>query len=476
MKKLIITLLLIFPFLLGAQSFTPNSFTASAVGAIKDGAKVRLKKGTYKMTSKILKALAKKSKKNVSFTGQGGKVTWKSSNKNQPRVKFTKWKKLVFKNITFVNIEIQLIDCSNATIEKCTFTGQKYSKPLGKKDREYSLRVLKGSKNVVKNCKFTWTHKDPGSAIKTNGGKNFKFLNNTMKGRMKNCMTMITDKKSSTNVNPVTNHLVSGGSITTSLSRPELVKFEDHGLYLHNISNVVVNGVTFKGWTARKGGYGIKLKGVKRIEVKKNKFVSPGIIISEAKNWRNVNDHIWIHNNTFNGAGIHSSNKFDSNTINNSCLIEKNTFKNGIVEMKDEKAANVNKKNALAGKPGGVHRNCTKKAFKLKSGIKASKNSSNGCKKTENSKLDNGLLEIDLFPNPIGTDKQLTISYISKLGDDTLQVRIFNYLGQKVMDSSKKIVSGSNQIFINPSDLSKGIYLVKMNSAQGEVIKKLMVR
>ena len=74
--------------------------------------------------------------------------------------------------------------------------------------------------------------------------------------------------------------------------------------------------------------------------------------------------------------------------------------------------------------------------------------------------------QITLYPNPVETD----ILYLKSDDNSLFKVKIFDYLGRKVVEKDKIIDN------INISDLAKGDYLIKIFSNSGTQTEKLIVK
>lgn len=367
----LLMLLIFLPVGLFAITLNPLTFTESNLSTITNETKVYLEPGVYNLTSAMMNAWTSGAKNNVTFQGTGSGIVEMNgeSFSNQPQLIFSGWDSLMLKSIKFVNIEVQFDNCTNSTMDSLVFTGQKYT---GSYSRNYSIRILDGENCTVSNCHTEWTFTGwTGLGIKVSRGKSHRFINNTITGRLTSGMAIVADKKATNSKDPVTNHLVEGGMIRRDISSGE----EDHGMYIHNISNVTVRNVDFIGFTDDAGGQGIKIKGANYIEVDNCDFATSGIIIRVADNWPEANDHIWIHDNRLHDGSINSWTTLDDGfVINNSCVIENNYVFNGIVEAKTEDPASFNMYNDLAGKDGGIYNNHTNSAIDILAGINVSGN------------------------------------------------------------------------------------------------------
>lgn len=377
-RRLLFIFLSLFPVVLSAITLNPSAFTAGNLNNVSNGDTVYLEPGVYNITLDIISAWTSKAKDNVTFqsTGSGTVEMDGTGFSSMPEMVFNNWNNLLLKDIKFVNIELQFDGCTNSTMDNLVLTGQKFDFPFPGKGT-FCLRVIDGINCIVKNTTVDWTYEGwNGKGIKVNGGTNHQFLNNKITGRLIGAMSIITAKKASNNKNPVTNHIVRGGYMIRTIPSSEYIaEQEDHGIYIHNISHVTIDSVSFFGWTKNASGHGVKIKGANYIEVKNCIFNTSGVIIRVADNWNDANDHIWIHDNKLNDGDINSWTSLDDKfCINNSCVIENNIIYNGSISATTEDAPTFNMFNNLANKDGGVYNNHTKTELIILDGINKSGN------------------------------------------------------------------------------------------------------
>ncbi|HMB99520.1 MAG TPA: T9SS type A sorting domain-containing protein [Flavobacteriaceae bacterium] len=74
------------------------------------------------------------------------------------------------------------------------------------------------------------------------------------------------------------------------------------------------------------------------------------------------------------------------------------------------------------------------------------------------------LEKIKIFPNPVSSN------YVNIATTQDLDVILYNVLGKQIL--TEKVTSSQNTIDL--SNFNKGIYLVKLISENGQVIKKLI--
>lgn len=77
---------------------------------------------------------------------------------------------------------------------------------------------------------------------------------------------------------------------------------------------------------------------------------------------------------------------------------------------------------------------------------------------------------ISIYPNP--SNGNLNID-LSKLQSENIQIQLLNYAGQTVYETS--LIRKNDMELFNLSHLAKGIYMVRINTDQGIVIKKIVL-
>lgn len=429
---------------LSGQTLNPNTFTVSNLEALANGAIVNLEAGTYKVNQELLTAWSSGLKSNIQFRGPENEiVTIDASGLSNPgMLEFVNWNELSISHITFYNVELVLNGCNNAVLDAIEVKNNQYDSFYANRAM---LRILYGNSCTLKNSVINWTFTGwTGKGVKLLGGSSHLLENNHIIGGLRGGIAMRTlrnDTAEGLSVNPVTNHRINGGLIKRDITEGD----EDHGLYLHNISHVTVENVTFEGWSDTPAGQGIKLKGANHIEVYNNMFYDSGLIIRVANNWYDSNDHIWVHNNEFHQGNINSWTNLDDNfTINNSAVIEQNILHTGTVVANKEDPNIFNAFNSLANKAGGVYNNCTFEPIELVNGISASANTliANNCSLS----LDHNFKdELILYPNPVNQ-----IIHINFKG----RKRIYNTLGEHILTTNSKN--------IDISKFKSGTYIVKV--------------
>ena len=77
---------------------------------------------------------------------------------------------------------------------------------------------------------------------------------------------------------------------------------------------------------------------------------------------------------------------------------------------------------------------------------------------------------ISIYPNPSNGNINVDLS---KIQSETIQIQLLNYAGQTVYESS--LIRKNDKELLSLSHLSKGIYMVRINTEQGLIIKKIIL-
>ncbi|MFY0605093.1 MAG: Ig-like domain-containing protein [Cyclobacteriaceae bacterium] len=369
-------------------NLTPSTF-ANQLSNISSNSTYVLADGIYTVSGTDLTTWGAYMQSNVTFEGataNGAILQYTTSDMQE--LTFNNLNDIELKNLHFKNIRITYQECSDSKVTGISMSDPNYSTLGDKKSYERRFLVIRGgSDNVVSGCNLNWNNSTEGKfgrGINLDGGSNHKVINCTITGYLITALGVSTGRNDNSPaemlVDPTTNHEIIGGTFTRDPNSGTSNDHEDHGIYIHNAAYVTVTATTVTGWSTDASGHAIKLKGTNYIEIRNCTFNTSGIIIRVANNWHEANDHIWIHDNTFNDFGINSWTSLDDGyTINESCVIENNNILTGDVTASTELAASFNAFNALAQKNGGVYNNCVSNGTTLASGINESNNSTNGC-------------------------------------------------------------------------------------------------
>ena len=88
---------------------------------------------------------------------------------------------------------------------------------------------------------------------------------------------------------------------------------------------------------------------------------------------------------------------------------------------------------------------------------------------TSNAQLTEAISEPLIFPNPVTEN---SFNLVSRRGIS--QVRVYNLKGQLIYKKKINTKSREEKIVL-PEAITSGIYLIKINSSDGEVVKKISV-
>ena len=485
MKKASLFLLIILITLTGySQSVTTSNFKSKLPGLIDNpGQTITFAAGTYTVNRTELNTLfTNNTASNVTFRPHSGTVNIVCSYRTISDMTFNNKNGIKLQNLTLKNIKVEFNNCTNSKISTVKFRGGKVStsdftsaqvsQSQSKKVTWNYVALVDGANNTVENSNLKWQLNKPkkrGKGIKVNGGTNHKLLNNKIWGYMVNGVAIITGKKQDNNVTAKTEHLIQGGEIIRDASNPD----EDHGLYIHNITHVTVDGVKFTNWSKTGAGHGIKLKGVKKVTVKNCTFTKGGIIIREATNWGSINHNIYIYKNTFEQFGINGFGLNGRPSMYGSCRIESNKIRGNAsddvsISFPNETTV-FNSSNSQAPlysngnkRPGGVHSNCTTKNRVLDSDIYKTNNSSGSCSGSAKSTLSDKTIDLEnnfnVFPNPFKNNFTINLGNTHNVS----QVQLFDLNGKSILNRKVKGSETVIEINLTKHSISKGIYFLKI--------------
>jgi hypothetical protein len=145
-------------------------------------------------------------------------------------------------------------------------------------------------------------------------------------------------------------------------------------------------------------------------------------------------------------------------------------FSNSTIKMTDYGSSGMPKIVVLGGATHSVLFNSTVNTFNA-TNLQTAIN--NALAATAVVGLSSEILNVSLFPVPANNQTTLTIN-IKSLSN--VKVEIFNIVGKRVSEIfNNQLNSGNNEIQINTSDLTNGVYFVKVNADDRNKIIKLIV-
>ena len=83
--------------------------------------------------------------------------------------------------------------------------------------------------------------------------------------------------------------------------------------------------------------------------------------------------------------------------------------------------------------------------------------------------------EIIIYPNPIGQGNILKVNFTTKLTHDKVNVVLTNLSGQSVFNHVVNVKNGVNKLEFNTGALGQGIYILRLNSSEGQVVRKIKI-
>ncbi|MDD2798058.1 MAG: T9SS type A sorting domain-containing protein [Bacteroidales bacterium] len=378
MKKITLFLFIsMFPIITFGLTLNPTTFIASNINNLANGTTVNLQAGIYTLNRATLDAWSAGvlGKSNITYARTGsGTVLIKYSGIYQTEMILKNATNLLFENITFENIKVTYDHCINSTMNYLTSTVQNID-PAVDYNTVALLAFNYGDNCTISNCYLKWTYTGfNGKCVKSYRGTNHKFINNAIMGNLRGAYEIFSDISQ-----PKSNVLVQGGYIERQITGG----YEDHGVYFHDVSGGVIDGLIAKGWSETGSGGSIKIKNSDDIEVKNCTFFTSGILLRTGdvgSTWQHL-ENIYIHDNsiistTASNMSISTYMTPNANYDNPKALVFDNNkiFNDGITV--NNNASLFNQYSSRAGKNGGVYGNGYKSSssISLTSGINNSGN------------------------------------------------------------------------------------------------------
>ena len=324
-----------------------ENFSASKLQSIPANSTVLFEPGVYSMTAEICSAWAKK-RNNVIYNRKGdeGEVIIDASALDAVlSLKFEYSNSIIIKNMRFKNMKLAYNRCNDGVFENLTIEDNTSGCDM--------IGLYRCNNTTVKNCKLFFNDELLyGRGICIWNGDHNKIIDNIIRGH--NLRGAIKAWSSQNGDDRSLNLLIKGGEFSRGTSDPNIP--EDHGIYVHDASKVVIDGVSIKGFSHSSSGGSIKLKNDDDIEVKNCVFRTSGMLLrieEKVKGFRLEN--LWIHDNLFIDGTIGS---WTPNLAPKAIVIENNRFLNGsVIFGQYARASNLNLYSNLARKSGGIYRN-----------------------------------------------------------------------------------------------------------------------
>lgn len=88
--------------------------------------------------------------------------------------------------------------------------------------------------------------------------------------------------------------------------------------------------------------------------------------------------------------------------------------------------------------------------------------------------FDNDLQEVLVYPNPAKLGNGIAIA-LNSSSAQIIEILFYNSIGQVVYNEIVLLTAGMNQIVLNPTNVTKGLYLVKIPSISGTDLQRLII-
>ncbi|MCL3781068.1 T9SS type A sorting domain-containing protein [Prolixibacteraceae bacterium JC049] len=335
-------------------TFHPSTFTVASIGEIEFNSTVNFASGVYTITPEILDAWELKRRDIVyQKLDEDGEVVMDASAQEQfVGLSMQYANRVTIRGIKFINIGLFFNRCNDIMVDSISIEG--LNSPRG----ECVFSFSRCNRSTLQNSRLSLFTETNSSGISVWNGDDNKLINNTIHGTLRRAIKAWTSQNGGDHSLNLT---IKGGAIARQTNSGS----EDHGIYIHDATDVVIDGVFIKGFTESGSGHAIKLKNDKRIEVKNCRMKDSGIILRiEATTWTNM-EHIWIHDNIFYDSYLNS---WTPDVNPKAIVIENNQFLNGTITISRGEGSIFNEYNDLAGKAGGVYRNQVANSMSLRSG------------------------------------------------------------------------------------------------------------
>ncbi|TVZ56175.1 putative secreted protein (Por secretion system target) [Lutibacter sp. Hel_I_33_5] len=93
-----------------------------------------------------------------------------------------------------------------------------------------------------------------------------------------------------------------------------------------------------------------------------------------------------------------------------------------------------------------------------------------------NNSNDINFKKVKLYPNPVIKNENLHLNFSSKNLQETLKIVVTNSLNQKVLTQNIEGAGENNSIIINTNNLKSGIYFLRIESLEYNIVKKIIVK
>ncbi len=285
-------------------AFNPTTLNATNTAQINTGDVVQLMPGQYHLADADIQALFDNTagrRDGVTYLGVPGQTVLDFT--DQPEMKVLvastfgdRISGLVFDGLTFLNAGLTVQYSTGARITNTVFDGfAGKTLPAG---TERVANFWRNPSAEFTNNYFRWDNTSVNvNAIGVGGSTDGLVADNYVEGLLRKAIQLWKYDGMTARGNMVERWSQTPGSGGV---------FEDHGIYVHDSINVLVEANNMRGWSDTASGGGLKIKNVSHVEVTDNDFFTSGILGRVAVDVEGPAqfEQVWIHNNRFHQGGI----------------------------------------------------------------------------------------------------------------------------------------------------------------------------
>jgi len=280
-------------------AFNPTTLDPTDLAQISANDVVLLMPGEYHLSDTDIQALfdnAANQRNGVTFLGVPGQTVLDFT--DQPELKSLnastfsdRISNLTFDGLTFLNARLSLGYATGAKVLNSVFDGY-----AGKIIPEGTSRVAslwRSPSAEFSNNYVRWNNDSFNiNGVGVGGSTDATVNSNRVEGRLQKAFELFQYVGVTATGNDVERWAVTTGS-------------EDHGIYVHDASDVLVSSSTMRGWSDTASGNGLKIKNVDHVEVRDNDFYTSGVIgrVETAVTGPRL-EQVWIHGNRFHQGSI----------------------------------------------------------------------------------------------------------------------------------------------------------------------------
>jgi len=332
----------------------PGNYRAK-FASVNNGDTVRLANGTYSINDTDIRNITRRS--GVTYTGDKYKTIFDNPGSQVKQIKVDSKSNVNFTGITWNNFQLYFRNCNDHRMN--------WSKVVCWRTPGSSVDlfgVYLGARGKTEYVAGTQTANDwKQKGIKYIAHRDCLIRKNDIRGKLRGAY----DLSSANNITCVDNRGERAGGGPTGFNT------EDHGVYHHDIYNLVHHRNTVMGWSNSSSGGSVKVKNVTRADVYQNNYYTSGVLgrveHSSGAQFRDI----WIRNNDIRQGDI---NIWTPGLNPTQVRIESNNVRTGQIAATRDVTNTFNYRLGVAGnREGGVYNNRAS-SYSLASVVKRSGN------------------------------------------------------------------------------------------------------